>query len=106
MLPALAASASAINIVSTRETRFIYSMTSYGRQSCSSLIDKLQTGRHRVGSERLGRQSVRTHRDRLLRPDLIFKRRFDVGMDQELHARGEAVARGIESERKISWAPE
>ena len=65
------------------------------------LINKFETEQGRVDAERIDRDQraggrIGLDRSGLLRPELIFERELDVGVDQELHARREAVARGTQ----------
>src|SRR5579864_2096440 len=71
----------------------------------SFLVHPFQRYHGRVGAERLNRcwqssNGVGDESYALLRAKLVFKRRFDVGVNQELDSRRETVPCGVERKRR------
>src|SRR5208283_313741 len=73
-----------------------------------ALVNELQTDDGCVGVERIqcdrqtGYRIGRDH-NRLRRTELILKRRLDIGVDKELHARRETVAGRTEGNSEWRW---
>src|SRR5664280_3445630 len=70
------------------------------------LVGKRQTKDERIGMERIqcdrqAGQRIGGNHDRLLRTELILKRGLDVGVDEELHRRGDAVPG--RAKRPVEW---
>src|SRR6266849_6029548 len=60
------------------------------------LVNPFQRHHCCVGTERICQTCIRSRQvHNLLRTNLIFERRFDVGVNQELNARRKALASGV-----------